>query len=247
MKKSGFINLVISAIIVAVFSCSAVFATPIYIGDTVAPDDLVWETVGGQSGWVPQQPKPSGYYIWSNDDRTEWSIRWTAGENDDDKNDPVYEWWGSLEFGEHGLDLVSYSPVFWDSNDGIITLSDGSSNSQVTWDVISFDATAGWHWDGIDFSIEGDYGDLIGFNLGSTLFNTLDLAIGSEVDGAGIFIGSQYSTPTVLASSVSGDDNRAYITQNFEVNAPIPEPGTMMLVGFGLLGLCGYGYRRKKK
>jgi len=38
-----------------------------------------------------------------------------------------------------------------------------------------------------------------------------------------------------------------YVMDNFTYNEPVPEPGTLMLLGGGLMGLVGYGRRRLKK
>lgn len=82
--------------------------------------------------------------------------------------------------------------------------------------------------DGIDFTIsQTSTPSYVGF----------DLFYGFEgMDANYIFIGGNEQTVASL-----GED------QDFAIAAPVPEPGTIVLLGAGLLGLGIYGRRRSKK
>ena len=70
----------------------------------------------------------------------------------------------------------------------------------------------------------------------------------SNGDGSAIFIGIANDPGiTFLTFSVvdiSGNNNEAIDTVFFQNGTTIPEPGTLMLLGTGLLGAIGYGRRR---
>lgn len=82
--------------------------------------------------------------------------------------------------------------------------------------------------DGIDFTITQTVApSYVGFDLFYQL---------AGMDANYIFLGGNEQT----VASLGGD-------QDFAIAAPVPEPGTIVLLGAGLLGLGVYGRRRSKK
>ena len=220
----------------AAFMASSAFATPVYTGDTYADFSL-----------NPPLPTASGYYIWSNEERTSWSVRWTGNNNGSTQ---WGQWFGSIEFG--GLEVGGVSEVQFESGHSdevnlfdfdIPGISDVITYTgyagplwDAAWDVSFMLFRAGPLWDGFDFTIDSAIaGEVIGFNLGSTLFS-LD-TIG-EQESMGIFVGQDYASVNVLVQGTTDSSGR---TQNFEIS--VPEPGSLALFSLGILGL---GLSRRK-
>jgi len=224
MKKFTMISALVLAVVLI---AGNVMATPIFYGDPVADFGT------GASG-LPTNPQGPGYYIWANDEaRTSWSVRWTGKDwiTEDYNN---YNWSGNVSFSNPG-GIVGYTAVLWEASDGSIDIhSDGIMQDYITFGP----AVAGPQWDGFDFTLSGFSGDLLKFELGSTYFT---------LDNDGIYMGQDMVSVLDFADSSAGFKGATGRTRHFEVYAPVPEPGTVLLLGAGLLGLIGLGRKHIKK
>jgi len=227
MKKLG-LTLVMAMMAVMLVAGGA-WATPIFNGNPVA-------NFGTGDTGLPGSPQGAGYYIWANDAaRTSWSVRWTGAEwGGDTTYDSYasYDWSGSILFSNNeGIeDAVT---VLWETSDGGISITDlGGSDL-----IVYGSAVAGPHWDGFDFTLTGVTGDYLTFNLYSGFFTS---------DNDGVYLGQDMVSVLDHCDSAADFRSGTGTNRQFEVPAPVPEPGTMALLGSGLSGLALVGRTKLK-
>ena len=141
-----------------------------------------------------------------------------------------------------GITFAVYSGGIWDEDSAVVTDSTGDFSSVIepgaSGDFSDF-LFAGLPVEPL-WTINGVHFDLLTVTVeGSTTATNLDLS------GSGlIYLGGFDPTPGVWTLSTDGGGPRFSFSSTTQA---VPEPGTIALLGMGLVGLIGAGARRKLK
>lgn len=154
-----------------------------------------------------------------------------------------------LQYG--GLNAVPSTATVSDYSGGVLAAANsanvvnGSALSGMLPNTVVFANTNGIN----DYNHGITFGNAINFNLlfASNSFGAP--AGGNSTFSLGLYGDENGSTPllggTLFTIDLKNDGNTSYeVFSNHANVAPVPEPGTIVLLSAGLLGLCIYGKRR---
>lgn len=170
-------------------------------------------------------------YIWGNINV------WGAG-------DGVSDWWGDLNFNGDSFNTnwnldadysYSISNIFMDAGagDAVFDVLSGQIGTSGSADGLAFQQTGWPDFDNIIATYSGAVG-LNGAGPVGDLYRYLNLSFDPAFDRRDNLSFKADTDSLIIAGDITPVD-------------PVPEPNTLLLMGFGLAGLVGYARKRSRK